>query len=212
MTGLMRSVLLAGSRNNWLRARAARYPFVRRSVSRFMPGEHLDDAITASRTLEAAGTMVLLTRLGENVTTDAAAEEVAAHYLGVIDRISADRVRAHISVKLTQLGLDLSIDACERRLRTLTQRAASSAIVVWVDMESSSYVDRTIATFRRVRSELPNIGICLQAYLRRTAADLLFRRSPSHTPPPDLEDGAAAGDGRRRGGEAPPMDAAALIG
>ena len=170
---IMRSVLLAGAESVWLRDRAMRTPFVRRSVSRFMPGESLDDALGACRRQQAERhTGTLLTRLGENLSSLAEAEAVTAHYRDVIDRVATSGLDAHASVKLTQLGLDLGADACEQNLRELVTRAEARSRMVWIDMESSKYVDPTIDLFRRVRARSAAVGLCLQAYLRRTPADL----------------------------------------
>jgi proline dehydrogenase len=169
---LMRNVLLAGSQSIWLRERATRYPFVRRSVSRFMPGETVEDAIDATRQLGAANIGTILTRLGENITSAAEADEVREHYLQVLEKIRAGNLRTVISIKPTQLGLDIDEEMCFQNLRTLVERAAALNNFVWVDMESSPYVDRTLALYRRVRAGSPAIGVCLQSYLFRSEKDL----------------------------------------
>ncbi len=170
--GLMRAVLLAGSQNAWLRDRAMHYRFVRRSVSRFMPGETLEAALDAARGLQRGGAGSVLTHLGENVSEAAEAEAVSAHYLDVLGRVAADRLQACISVKPTQLGLDLDVETCFRHLMTLVERADALGNFVWIDMEATPYVDLTLELFRRVRSQSSRVGVCLQAYLRRTAVDL----------------------------------------
>jgi proline dehydrogenase len=170
---IMRSVLLAGAESVWLREKAVRYPFVRRSVSRFMPGETVDEALGACRhQQEQHGTGTILTHLGENLTSLAEAEAVTGHYLELIDRIAQLGLNVEVSVKLTQLGLDLGLDACDQNLRQLVTRAESRSNIVWIDMESTKYVDPTIDLFRRARTRSPRVGLCLQAYLRRTKADL----------------------------------------
>ena len=170
--GLMRWALLSASENRWLEEHAPRYRFVRRAVARFMPGEHLDDALTAARELQAMGMAAILTELGENVTEPGTADAVTEHYLDVVDKAHALGLDAHPSVKLTQLGLDIGQAACIRRLETIVDRAGARGGVVWIDMESSAYTDRTIEVFRHVRARRPSVGVCLQAYLRRTANDL----------------------------------------
>lgn len=171
--GLLRSALLAGSQNAWLREHAMRTAFVRRSVSRFMPGETLDAALAASRALaQAHGLGTILTNLGENLTAPSEAEAVTAHYLDALDRIQDGGDDTEISIKPTQLGLDLDQDLCFRNLLAITERAVALGNFVWVDMESTPYVDPTLALYRRVRAEAPAIGLCLQAYLHRTRADL----------------------------------------
>jgi proline dehydrogenase len=169
--GISRSILLAASQSKWLREHAGRYRFVRRTVSRFLPGEELDDALAAARGFESHGMATVFTHLGENVTNPDEVEKVAQHYLGVLDRIRAMRLPAEISVKLTHLGLDLDSDICDANLRRLIERAGSRS-TVWIDMEGSPYVDATLKLYRRARSTYPNVGVCLQAYLYRTADDL----------------------------------------
>jgi proline dehydrogenase len=169
---LMRNVLLAASTNAWLRERATKTAFVRRSVARFMPGEDLEDALRAARELVPQRITTILTKLGENLTNVEEAEEVTLHYLEVLDRIAASGLDAHISVKPTQLGLDLDPALCERNLDRLVQRAEARNNFVWIDMESSPYVEPTLALFKRTRAKTSRIGIALQAYLYRTAQDV----------------------------------------
>ena len=147
--GALRSLLLAGSQSRWLRQQATRRGFVRRAVSRFMPGERLDDALAAATALAARGIPAVLTRLGENVGQDAEADEVCAHYLGALDRIAGEGAPCEISVKLTQLGLDLDRERCLARLLALVERAHERGIFLWIDMEQSPYVDATLDLCRR---------------------------------------------------------------
>jgi proline dehydrogenase len=170
--GLARNVLLAMSTNAWLRERATRTPFVRRSVSTFMPGERLEDAMAASATQQGLGIGTIFTKLGENLTRVEEAEDVTRHYLDTIDKVRAAGLNAQISVKPTQLGLDLDKDLCFRNLQRLVDRAAERGNFVWIDMESSPYVDPTLDLFRRARARSPAVGIALQAYLHRTAKDV----------------------------------------
>jgi proline dehydrogenase len=168
---VMRTMLLAASQNRWLRDRAAKYWFVRRTVSRFMPGESLDDALGAAQTLNAKKIGTVLTHLGENIKDRAEAQQVTDHYVEVLERIRQKGMRTEISVKLTQLGLDLSPDVCFENLTAIIARAPEDSIV-WVDMEASNYVDVTLDLYRRALEAYPNVGICLQAYLYRTKDDL----------------------------------------
>ena len=119
--GLMRTLFLAGSRSVWLRERATRYAFVRRSVSRFMPGETLDDALVAARALQDKGMSSVLTQLGENVADADEADAVKRHYLDVLEQAAARGLDAQISVKLTQLGLDLDPQLCRAHLEALLE-------------------------------------------------------------------------------------------
>ncbi len=167
-----RRVLLALSTNRWLRERATRTAFVRRSVSTFMPGERLEDAMAAAAAQDVRGITTIFTKLGENLTRIEDAEEVTLHYLGVLDRVQSAGLRAQISVKPTQLGLDLDQELCFRNLQRLVDRAAERDNFVWIDMEGSPYVDPTLDLFRRTRARSARIGVALQAYLYRTKDDV----------------------------------------
>ena len=167
-----RKILLAASTNTWLRERATKAAFVRRSVSTFMPGERVDDAMQAAARQQTQGIGTILTRLGENVTRADEAEEVTLHYLDVLDKLQAARLDAQISVKPTQLGLDLDKELCFRNLQRLVDRAGERRNFVWIDMESSPYVDPTLDLFRRTRARSPLVGVALPAYLYRTAQDV----------------------------------------
>ncbi len=191
---LTRSLLLAASQNRWLRDHATRYRFVRSSVSRFMPGETFDDAMRAAQNLRGKQIGTVFTHLGENITDRAEAQHVADHYLDVLSRIQKSGFRAEISVKLTQLGLDLSSELCFNHLKTIIERAPKDS-VVWLDMEASNYVDTTLDLYRRTLELFPNVGVCLQAYLFRTKDDLskLLTLRPSirlvkgaYNEPPDI--------------------------
>jgi len=168
---MMRSLLLSASQNVWLRNRVLRYGFVRRAVSRFMPGEDLSDALSAAQVLQGNGIAMVLTHLGENITEAGEAGSVTRHYLEVLDRIRSLGLRAEVSVKLTQLGLDLSPGICYANLQRIIEHAGVKS-VVWIDMEASNYVDVTLELYCRARLAYPNVGVCLQSYLYRTAADL----------------------------------------
>ena len=137
-----------------------------------MPGERLDAAMAAASTEQAQGIGTILTRLGENLTHLEEAEDVTREYLDALDRIAAAGLRAQISVKPTQLGMDLDPEVCSRNLQLLIDRAAERDNFVWLDMESSAYTDRTLNLFRRARARSSRVGIALQAYLYRTETDL----------------------------------------
>ncbi len=168
---VMRNILLAAAQNKWLREHATRYWFVKRSVARFMPGEELKDALGAAETLRGKAIGTVFTQLGENIADRAEAGQVAGHYLAVLDCIRERGLPTEISIKLTQLGLDLSADFCFENVLRIIARAPEES-TVWVDMEASNYVDATLEIYRRALKEFPNVGICLQAYLYRTKDDL----------------------------------------
>jgi proline dehydrogenase len=168
---LMRSMLLAASQNAWLREHAVHYPFVKRSVSRFMPGETVDAALAAAQTLAKKNIGTVFTYLGENVADRGEARKVAEHYVQVIKRIYLLEISAEVSVKLTQLGLDLSPEFCAENLDKIIA-AEKSTSTVWIDMEASNYVDATLGLYKQALRKYPNVGICLQAYLYRTRRDI----------------------------------------
>jgi proline dehydrogenase len=169
---LMRKFLLALSTNTWMREKAMRTRFVRRSVSRFMPGEEIDDALRAAATLKAEGFTTILTKLGENLTRAEEADQVTQHYLDVFDRVAAAGLDAQVSIKPTQLGLDLDRELCQRNLERLLERAEQRDNFLWIDMESSPYVDPTIELYRRARGRSARVGLAVQSYLYRTAKDI----------------------------------------
>src|SRR5262249_20750060 len=152
---IARNVLLAMSTNRWLRERATKTAFVRRSVSTFMPGERLEDAMTAAQAQQRQGIGTIFTKLGENLTELSEAEEVTQHYLDVLDRVQAAGLRAQVSVKPTQLGLDLDKEVCFRNLQRLVDAADARDNFVWIDMESPPSVDPTLHLFRRTRARSP---------------------------------------------------------
>jgi proline dehydrogenase len=166
---VLRRALLWASTTRTRAERLPRYGFVRRATRRFMPGEELDDALTAAEGLGKDGLSATVTLLGENLESLEEADAVVEHYLGALREIRARGVDAEVSVKLTQLGLDFGADAAGERLAKLVEATDS---LVWVDMESSAYVDATLDVFKGVRAEHANVGLCLQAYLSRTEKDL----------------------------------------
>ncbi len=170
--GVMRTALLAGSESVWLRERAMRWGFVRRATRRFMPGETLEEALAAAAALQRDGIGTILTHLGENIADEREARAVVDHYLQAQQAVHDRGVDAVMSVKLTQLGLDLGADTAYHHLKTIADQAATMNRVVWMDMEGSAYTDVTLELYRRIRREQPNVGVCVQAYLRRTAHDL----------------------------------------
>jgi proline dehydrogenase len=154
-----------------------RWKFVRRASKRFLPGERAEDALAAASELAAMGISAMPSRVGENITDVAEANAVAEHYVGVLAQMLAAKLPSSLSIKPTQLGLDLDAEICYRNLIRILDAAKSNALfenkgIIWIDMESSAYTDRTLELFRRVRATHTNVGVCLQAYLRRTPDDL----------------------------------------
>jgi proline dehydrogenase len=168
----MRAIFLAASENRWLREHGVRAPFVRRAVSKFMPGETFDDMLRAAQTLPPQGIHSVFTRLGENVGDLAEAQAVADHYVQGIERIRQAGLSCEPSVKPTQLGLDIDRDQARHHLRTIAAAASAAGSYLWIDMEQSPYVDATLDLTQELRAVYPGVGVCLQAYLHRTREDL----------------------------------------
>ncbi len=166
---MMRDALLWASTNPFLAQRLPRYGFVKRATKRFMPGEELDDALREAAVLQEDGMPTTVTLLGENLASQGEADGVVDQYLAALDEIGARGLDTEISVKPTQLGLDFGLEGTQARLDRLVTSAAST---VWIDMEGSLYVDRTLELFRSARAKHDNVGLCLQSYLHRTMGDL----------------------------------------
>ena len=166
----MRRVLLWCAQNRWLATHVPRWSFAQRAVRRFLPGEGFDAALKAAVEFKAKNVGALFTLLGENVTDMADATAVVEQYEEVL--AASTDIEAEISVKPTQLGLDIDAAAAFANLQRLARAAATANTFVWVDMEGSSYTDRTIDLYRRLRAQHQNVGLALQAYLHRTVADI----------------------------------------
>lgn len=171
---MMRSALLWASENRTLRESFPRYRFAKAAVRKFMPGETAEEALREATRLNDLGAGVLLTRLGENVLDSAAAQEVVDHYSQVFATLASRKMRAEISVKPTQLGLDLQGGEalCRAHLDRLCAEAQKTNNVLWIDIEGSKYTDVTLELYRYAKARFPNVGLALQAYLYRTMADL----------------------------------------
>jgi proline dehydrogenase len=169
---LARDAVLWAADNRWLREHLPRYRFVRRSVRRFMPGETLDDAIGAAKRLQERGLPTMFTALGENVTELVDARRVVEHYREAYERVAAAGLDTEFSVKPSHLGLDQDPSTALANLQELATTATEHDNWLWLDMESASYVDGTLDLYRELRAGHPNTGICLQAYLKRTASDV----------------------------------------
>jgi proline dehydrogenase len=139
-----------------------------------MPGEQRADALEAAEGLRAHGIGVVFTLLGENVVSREGVDEVVEEYLGLLREAVEAGLDAQVSVKLTQLGLELGDDVALGSLDRLLAEAHSAGSFVWIDMEEFSYKDRTVELFRKLASGPYRgcLGLCLQAYLRSTPEDL----------------------------------------
>jgi proline dehydrogenase len=139
---------------------------------RFVAGDRLDDAVRVMKELNRRGWSGSLDHLGENVSEEQAARSATEDYLAAFERIASDGLNANVSVKLTQLGLDISGQLCRELLARLAQRAQQLNNFLRVDMEGSPYTERTIDLVLEMHREYPNIGTVLQSYLYRTEEDV----------------------------------------
>lgn len=169
---VLRNLILFLSRRKWLRARMEQPGGAERLVRRFVAGRTLEDAVEVSRRLAGEGMLVTLDHLGENVTNDLEAAASLADYQDALLRLRQERLNGTISVKLTQLGLDLDAGACRERVFLLCEEALRSQTRVEVDMEASGYVDRTLALVEAAHARTGNVRAVIQAYLRRSEADV----------------------------------------
>jgi proline dehydrogenase len=169
---MLRSTLLKISESkgfaNWVTTNGT----TRRMSHRFVAGERLDEAIEAARRCNDAGMLVTLDALGENVSTPADAQKARDTYLGIFDRIAQEKLKANVSCKLTQLGLDLSVEFCEGLVLSIAERAAAYDSFLRIDMEGSIYTQRTVELVKRVRAQTPCVGTVIQAYLYRSESDI----------------------------------------
>jgi proline dehydrogenase len=170
---MLQSTLLHLSRLSWAQHTITRLPVAHQMARRFVCGESIDAAIDAVSTLNGKGLYATLDFLGESVTDQQAARNAGDEYLRALDALAAAGARSNISLKLTQLGLDLGEEFCLRNVRRVVAHAKALDNFVRVDMESTAYTDRTLAIVRALHAEFGNVGAVLQAYLYRTEADLL---------------------------------------
>ncbi|HEU5003023.1 MAG TPA: proline dehydrogenase family protein [Actinomycetota bacterium] len=165
-------LLLQIAGNERLKELISSSPVTRPVVERFVAGDTLDDAVRVAQELKAGGVGAIFDYLGENVSTEQQADAAMAAYIASLRGIIALRLDAHVSVKLTQLGLDLSFESALGRLRQIVEAASQGPRTkVAIDMESHAYTDRTIEAYRALRPSTDRLVLCLQAYLRRTEAD-----------------------------------------
>jgi proline dehydrogenase len=146
----------------------------RRFAARFVAGETVDSGVAALKALNAAGVTASLDMLGESVHNAAEARAARDTYLETLDRIRAARADANVSVKLTQMGLDIDEALCVENMRAIVSRAQAHGSFVRIDMEQSDYTERTLQLFRHMLYPAFGgaVGVVLQSYLRRTAADV----------------------------------------
>ncbi len=169
---LMRNFLLALSRSEQLRHAALHFGLARRMAHRFVVGETLEEAISAVQVLNREGLLATLDHLGENVTSETEARDATIEVLNLLLAIERSGIRSGVSVKLTQLGLDLSPALAAENLERIVARAADAGRFVRIDMENSDYVQPTLDLFEELYHRYRNVGVVIQSYLHRSADDV----------------------------------------
>ena len=167
-----RRFFLALAKSPFLNNHVTKWGFVRRATKKFMPGEAPEDALDATAALAAGGRGTILTKLGEAVTSRDEAKAVRDHYVWLFDQVKARNLPGHISVKPTQLGLDIDAKLCLEYTLELAAKAKDGGTILWIDMEDSASVDRTLDLYRKVKASNPDTGLAMQAYLFRTPKDV----------------------------------------
>jgi proline dehydrogenase len=169
----MRSFLLHLSESKRLAPLIMHNGLSRRVARRFVAGETLDDAVEVARKVNGAMQLASLDLLGENVSDEAGARQAAENYLAIFERIEREKLDSNVSLKLTQLGIDLDEGLCQELLEKIIARAAAQGNFVRIDMEGSPYTERTVEITKRVRAKYSAVGTVMQAYLYRTEEDVL---------------------------------------
>lgn len=169
---MLRTLLLQLSRSRALAAWLTRNRFARRMSRRFVAGETLEEACAAARACNQRGMSATLDHLGENVTNPEQARRAQQTYLQIFEHIEQQRLQANVSLKLTQLGLDLDMEFCARLLEPIVRRAEACGSFVRIDMESSAYTERTLLLCKRMRAISPAVGAVIQSYLYRSEQDV----------------------------------------
>lgn len=175
---MFRSSLIYLSKASWARRMVTQWQFARRAASRFIAGETLDDAIRVVRQLNQKGINATLDHLGEHTSNPEASRRATQDILEAMENLDTSQVACNISIKLTQIGLELDRELCAENLERILERAQKLGTFVRVDMEDSPWVDATLDLYRKMRFEAgyDNLGLVIQAYLFRSEQDVLILR------------------------------------
>ena len=172
LAAALRALFLWLSNRRWLARVALGTPLLRRMPLRFVAGTTLDQAIAAVRALNAAGASATLDVLGESVGDRSSADRAAASYVEAIERIAAEELDANVSIKLSQMGLDVGVEECLSVMAPVVAAGDRHGIFVRIDMESSEYTDRTLEVVDRLRAGGHDVGPVIQSYLHRSPVDV----------------------------------------
>ena len=169
---MLRQLLLGLARITWMKKVVVHFPPARWVARRFVAGEKLSEALQVVRELTAKGMLVTLDELGENVYDLEAADRATESYLSTLRALHENRLDSHVSLKLTQLGLDLGNEVALVNLKRILELSREIGGFVRIDMEGSDYTDRTLEVYYAARKEYDNVGIVIQACLRRSKSDI----------------------------------------
>ncbi len=170
---MMRQLAGAVAKAPWFRRAAVSTPVVRDLAWRFVAGEDLAAGIATARALFAKGLKSTLNQVGTHLRTPAEAVAAADGAIEAIRQLHTERLEANLSLKLTQIGLDVDEALCRTQLNRVLEAARETGAFVRIDMEESAYTARTLLLFEQARTEYGDlVGIVLQSYLRRNRADL----------------------------------------
>lgn len=169
---LTKSVLLYLSNSQGIKSFLTRFKSFNNVTRRFVAGEELSDAVEAIRHLNRKKITASFDHLGESISAEAETRAEVKEYLRVLDNIAGNALDSNVSVKLTQLGLDISQELCYENARAIVEAAARYQNFVRIDMEDSTKTDSTLEIFTRLRREFNNVGIVIQSYLYRSEKDV----------------------------------------
>lgn len=169
---MLRNTLLSLSRQTWLRDWMQHSPTAQKLTNRFVAGHTLDEALGVCRQLHDRGIFASLDHLGENVTSLEEGRKCRDAYLRALSGLADYHIGGTVSIKLTQMGLDISEGHCRENVRSLAVRAKELGTRIEIDMESAEYTDRTLAIVRDQHRDTGNVRAVIQAYLRRSESDI----------------------------------------
>ncbi|HJQ71698.1 MAG TPA: proline dehydrogenase family protein [Blastocatellia bacterium] len=169
---MTKSLLLYLSESNGFKNFLTRFKSFNNVTHRFVAGDDVAEAVEAIRQLNAKSISASFDHLGESIKSEAETRQEVREYLRVLDHIEKNGLNSNVSVKLTQLGLDIDQEHCYENTRTLVEAAGRYQNFVRIDMEDSTKTDATIGIFKRLRKEFDNVGIVVQSYLYRTESDV----------------------------------------
>lgn len=169
---MLRTFLIYLSKAKWAQKMVSNWSFAWKAASRFVAGEEIKDAIQVVKELNSKDIFATLDQLGEHTSTIAEAQQSTDGILNILEQIEINNVKANVSIKLTQIGLALDYEICEKNLESILNLAMKFGNYIRIDMEDSPYTDLTIKLFRAMRSKGFNVGIVVQSCLYRTEKDV----------------------------------------